>query len=126
MGEYTTSDQAPGRLIWWDLDERTGRLAVTSPDRTLGASLARACSDERFLQGCHSENALADGTVWLSRSSRRDALCERPVDGGAGATLEPWADQPEGLTYSPASDNLWCVTERAGARAVFAVKRRSL
>ena len=43
-----------------------------------------------------------------------------------GVTFEPWADQPEGLTYSPASDNLWCVTERAGARAVFAVKRSNV
>ena len=33
MGEYTTSDEPPGRLIWWSLDERTGRLAVTGPDR---------------------------------------------------------------------------------------------
>ena len=47
-------------------------------------------------------------------------------EGGKGATHAPWADQPEGLTYSPVSDNLWCVTERAGARAVFAVKRKSL
>jgi hypothetical protein len=125
MGEYKTRDQKPGRLIWWDLDERTGRLAA-GPELQLGASLARVCSDERFLQGGHSSNALGNGTVWLSRSSGRDALCERPVDGGAGVTHEPWADQPEGLTYSPASDNLWCVTERAGARAVFAVKRKSL
>jgi hypothetical protein len=125
MGEYKTSDQAPGRLTWWDLDERTGRLA-TGPDRELDASLARVCGDERFLQGCHSWNALADGAVWLSRSSGRDALCKRPVGGGKGSTHEPWADQPEGLTYSPASDNLWCVTERAGARAVFAVKRKTL
>ncbi len=64
--------------------------------------------------------------MWLSRSSGRDALYERPVEGGNGSTREPWADQPEGLTYSPRSDNLWCVTERAGARAVFAVKRGSL
>jgi hypothetical protein len=126
MGEYATSDQAPGRLIWWDLDERTGRLAITSPGSPLVASLARACGDERFLQGGHSHEALADGTVWLSRSSGRDALYERPVGGGQGVTREPWADQPEGLTYSPASDNLWCVTERAGARAVFAVKRNSV
>jgi hypothetical protein len=126
MGEYTTSDEAPGRLIWWNLDERSGRLAVASPERALDASLALACSDEHFLQGCHSEDALADGTVWLTRTSGRDALCERPVAGGTGATYQPWADQPEGLTYSPASDNLWCVTERAGARAVFAVKRESV
>jgi hypothetical protein len=126
MGEYKTSDQAPGRLTWWDLDERTGRLAAGGPARRLAASLARVCSDERFLQGGHSSNALTGGTVWLSSSSDRDALCERPVSGGKGATHEPWADQPEGLTYAPASDNLWCVTERAGARAVFAVKRKSL
>jgi hypothetical protein len=49
----------------------------------------------------------------------------RPLAGGKGKTLRPWADQPEGLTYSPASDNVWCVTERAGARAVFAVKHTS-
>jgi hypothetical protein len=126
MGEYKTRNQNPGRLIWWDLDERTGRLATAGPERQLAASLARVCSDERFLQGGHSSNALADGTVWLSQSSGRDALCERPVGGGRGVTHEPWADQPEGLTYSPASDNLWCVTERPGARAVFAVKRKSL
>jgi hypothetical protein len=50
----------------------------------------------------------------------------RLVGGGQGVTREPWADQPEGLTYAPASDNLWCVTERAGDRAVFAVKRSSV
>jgi hypothetical protein len=33
MGEYATSDEAPGRLIWWDLDERTGRLAVFAVKR---------------------------------------------------------------------------------------------
>lgn len=121
MGEYRTRDEEPGRLVWWDLDERTGRVAA-APDAPLEASLARVCGDERFLQGGHSWNALADGAVWLSRSSDRDALCERPLDGGTGATHEPWADQPEGLTYSPSSDNLWCVTERA----VFAVKRRDI
>jgi hypothetical protein len=126
MGEYTTSGEAPGRLVWWNLDERSGRLAVPSPDRELGASLALACSNERFLQGCHSSDALADGSVWLTRTSDRDALCKRPVAGGSGRTYEPWADQPEGLTYSPTSGNLWCVTERAGGRAVFAVKRESL
>ena len=125
MGEYRPRDQAPGRLVWWDLDACTGRLAA-SRGAPLQALLARVCSDERFLQGGHSWNARADGAVWLSRSSSRDALCVRPVDGGKGATHEPWADQPEGLTYSPSSDNLWCVTERAGARAVFAVKRRDL
>lgn len=126
MGEYATSYDAPGRLLWWALDERTGRLATASPDEQIGASLARRCTDERFLQGCHSDNAFAGGTVWLSRTSERDALYERPVGGGKGVTFEPWADQPEGLTYSPASDNLWCVTERAGARAVFAVKRSNV
>jgi hypothetical protein len=125
MGEYTTSDQRPGRLVWWGLDARSGRLAV-SPSGQGEASLARVCTSERFLQGCHSQDAMADGAVWLSRSSGHDALYERPMDGGRGATREPWADQPEGLTYSPRSDNLWCVTERAGARAVFAVKRKSL
>jgi hypothetical protein len=125
MGEYATSDDAPGRLIWWELDARSGRLAVPSPGPQLRAALARACSDERFLQGGHSQ-AFADGSVWLSRSSSRDALYERPVGGGQGVTHEPWADQPEGLTYSPASDKLWCVTERAGARAVFAVKRQEV
>ncbi len=125
MGEYTTSDQRPGRLVWWELDERSGRLATSSSGQH-DASLARVCTSERFLQGCHSQDALTDGTVWLSRSSGHDALYERPLDGGRGATREPWADQPEGLTFSPHSDNLWCVTERAGARAVFAVKRKSL
>jgi hypothetical protein len=125
MGEYTTSDQRPGRLVWWELDKGSGRLAVAG-DGQLGASLARVCSSERSIQGCHSQEARAGGTVWLSRSSGHDALYERPVEGGNGATREPWADQPEGLTYAPRSDNLWCVTERAGARAVFAVKRRSL
>jgi hypothetical protein len=124
MGEYATSDQRPGRLVWWELDERSGRLAMITGQH--GASLARVCTGERFLQGCHSQDALADGTVWLSRSSGHDALYERPLNGERGATREPWADQPEGLTYSPPSDNLWCVTERAGARAVFAVKRKSL
>ncbi len=122
MGEYTTSGGAAARLTWWDLDEGTGRLTALDQQ----ASLARRCGEERFLQGCHSEDALAKGTVWLSRTSSQDALYARPVDGGAGVTHQPWADQPEGLTYSPASDNLWCVTERAGARAVFAVKRGSL
>ena len=63
--------------------------------------------------------------VWLARTSGDDALYERSVAGGRGATYMPWAEQPEGLTYSPSSDNLWCVTERPGARAVFAVKRAS-
>jgi hypothetical protein len=126
MGEYTTSDEAPGRLVWWTLDERTGRLAAASPEHPLGASLARACSNEHFLQGCHSQDALADGTVWLTRTSGRDALCDRPITGGEGVTFQPWADQPEGLTYAPSSDNLWCVTERAGSRAVFAVKRATV
>jgi hypothetical protein len=126
MGEYTTSSEAPGRLVWWRLDERTGRVAAASPDRPVDAALARACSNEHFLQGCHSQDALADGTAWLTRTSGRDALCERPVTGGEGATFQPWADQPEGLTYAPSSDNLWCVTERPGARAVFAVKRASV
>lgn len=123
MGEYTTRGQAAARLVWWKLNRRTGRLAVDANGR-LRASLARACGGELFLQGCVSHNALAgDGTAWLSRSSSNDALYERPVDGGKGKTSQPWADQPEGLTYAPASDNLWCVTERAGARAVFAVRR---
>ncbi|MGH8636531.1 MAG: hypothetical protein ACREUZ_05285 [Burkholderiales bacterium] len=125
MGEYATSNDASPRLIWWALDAASGRLAV-GPDATLGASLARLCTGERFLQGCHSEGALADGSVWLARTSDDDALYERTVAGGTGATHMPWAEQPEGLTYSPASDNLWCVTERPGARAVFAVKRASL
>ncbi|MPZ47572.1 MAG: hypothetical protein GEV05_30290 [Betaproteobacteria bacterium] len=56
MGEYATSNDAPPRLMWWVLDAASGRLAV-GPDATLGASLARLCTDERFLQGCHSEGA---------------------------------------------------------------------
>lgn len=123
MGEYTTRGQAAARLVWWRLNSRTGRLAVDASGR-LRASLARACAGELFLQGGVSHNALADaGRVWLSRTSSNDALYERPVGGATGTTAQPWADQPEGLTYAPASDNLWCVTERAGARAVFAVKR---
>ena len=123
MGEYTGRAQPPARLVWWPLETDTGRLQ-TGRDGRLDASLARACSSERFLQGCHSQDALADdGMVWLSRTSADDALYERPIDGGKGTTRQPWADQPEGLTYSPGSGNLWCVTERPGARAVFAVKR---
>ncbi len=126
MGEYSTREQSRARLVWWELDGRSGRLS-TGRDHQVRAALARSCSDERFLQGCHSNGALdGGGTVWLSRSSGADALYERPVDGGKGLTRQPWADQPEGLTYSPGSDNLWCVTERPGARAVFAVKRKRL
>src|SRR5262245_51644066 len=28
MGEYSTRNQGPARLIWWDLDRRSGRLAA--------------------------------------------------------------------------------------------------
>lgn len=125
MGEYTTSAHTPSRLIWWPLDGASGRLKA-GPDGTVAASLARACTSERFLQGCNSENALDGGRVWLSRTSKRDALYQRPVNGGKGITYVPWAEQPEGLSYVPGNDRMWCVTERARARAVFAVKRSKL
>ncbi|HEY8549168.1 MAG TPA: hypothetical protein VIL35_04360 [Vicinamibacterales bacterium] len=125
MGEYTTSATPRARLIWWPLDPASGRLKA-GPDGAVAASLARACTSERYLQGCSSENALDGGTVWLSRTSKRDALHQLPVEGGKGKTYAPWAEQPEGLSYVPAGDRLWCVTERARARAVFAVKRSEL
>jgi hypothetical protein len=121
MGEYVGENG--GRLTWWNLDEGTGRLSVNPADAKLFASLACRCDDESYLQGCNSHNALNGGKVWLSRITSNDKLYERGVNGGGGSSYERWAQQPEGLTYSPFSDNLWCVTEKDHARAVFAVKR---
>jgi hypothetical protein len=46
MGEYTTSEEAPGRLVWWRLDERTGRLALHLAGRSARRSRERVALRE--------------------------------------------------------------------------------
>lgn len=102
-----------GRIFAWPIDLATGRL----PAATTWASAA-AYTGQSHLQGA----TRSAGTVFLSSSAP-------PSDGGAlyvlaagGPSVEHgWIDTPEALML--AGDRIWSLSEKSGARFVFAAPR---
>jgi len=111
-GEYDATSIG-GRLYRWPLDA-TGHLLETDAGRVIadGAWFA----GESHVQGGLSRS----DTFWLSSSF--------PA-GGAGALYRTrvdqpsqelgWIDAPEDLAWDPQADELWSISEVAGARYVF-------
>ena len=115
-GEYT-ADSITGRVVRWPLDSTTGLLALTD---------GRVQATEAFFPGIDNiQGALSwKGQYFFSCSG--NVLGLYTAKSGQSLAKRDWPYGPEDLHYSPASDNLWCLTEHPGSRYVFAVKLASI
>ncbi|MFO0736799.1 MAG: hypothetical protein U0270_13020 [Labilithrix sp.] len=116
-GEYCSTDACAGplagRVFRWPLDPTTGllRSAVTFPTEAYLMS-------HKQVQGGASVN----GLYFLSSSAPSgDGGDLYRVTKGKSATSQ-WGDNPEDLMVDPGNGWLWSLNEKAGKRAVFAVK----
>jgi hypothetical protein len=119
-GEYDAAS-VTGRLYRWPVDPASHRLVVTDAGRVV--------PDAAWLEGeSHIQGGVSrGGTFWLSSSAPAGsggALVRTAVD-QPSATL-PWIDAPEDLAFDPQGDQLWSLSERAGARYVFAAAAAAL
>ncbi len=115
-GEYS-ADSISGRLVRWQLDEATGRLATK--DGRVQASYAVFPGIDN-VQGALSWN----GQYYMSCSG--NVLGLYTAKEGQTLAKRGWPYGPEDLHYSKSSDNLWSLTEHPGSRYVFAVKLASI
>jgi hypothetical protein len=127
-GEYCGSGDV-GRVAHWPLDGETGRLL---PDR--GDGLVHASAAYRLARNQIQGAVSYDGTWYLSRSTGRDddgnwrpgeLIVARP---DAQRTLQATETRkagvgPEDLSFWPARNELWTVTEHAGQRMLYGVPR---
>ena len=126
VGEYDTAASAtsPCKMYWWDLDSTTGELVLASGQ---AEASEKAFVTIPYLQGVHS---MRSGTPLVTTlfvtSTQNDSIIKSVLDGAGTDTLFTWPNNPEGLTYFPTSDELWCVQELSGQRIVFCVYRSSL
>jgi hypothetical protein len=126
-GEYcSTGDN--GRVARWPLDGVTGELLPNPVDgRVRAADAYRLAADQ--IQGAVSYA----GTWYLNRSTSRDTggawrpgqlIVARPEGGELRATaVRPAGVGPEDLSFWPARDELWSLTEHAPNRMLYGVPR---
>jgi hypothetical protein len=124
-GEFCDDTGDVGRVARWPLDAATGRPAVAA-DGLVHASEAYR------LAGNQIQGAVSFGGAWyLSRSNRRaragELIVARPDAAPTGSLraseTRPAGIGPEDLSYWPAQDRLWTVTEFAGRRMLYGVPR---
>jgi len=113
-GEYDAAS-VTGRLYRWPVDPASQRLVVTDGGRVI--------PDGAWLEGeSHIQGGVSRGqTFWLSSSAPAGvggALVRTAVD--RPSTTLSWIDGPEDLAFDPQGDQLWSLSELAGARYVFA------
>lgn len=113
-GEYDAAS-VTGRLYRWPVDPASQRLVVTDAGRVI--------PDGAWLEGeSHIQGGVSRGeTFWLSSSAPAGsggALVRTGVD--HLSTTLGWIDAPEDLAFDPQGDQLWSLSELAGARYVFA------
>ena len=126
-GEFCSAAGDVGRVTRWPLNASTGQPVVDATDRLVHASEAYRLAANQ-IQGAVS----ADGAWYLSRTNRRERageLITAAPDAGPTGTLEATATRPAGigpedLSFTPADDRLWTVTEFPGLRMVYGVPRR--
>jgi hypothetical protein len=124
-GEFCDDTGDVGRVISWPLDAETGRPVAAGDGLVRASEAYRLARDQ--IQGAVS----AGGTWYLSRTNRRDRAGElvvaRPDASPAGSLrateTRPAGIGPEDLSYWPAQDRLWTVTEFAGRRMLYGVRR---
>jgi hypothetical protein len=126
-GEFceSTSDQR-GRVARWPLDALTGRPVPDPNDGLVHASEAYRLP-ERQIQGAVSYG----GTWYLSRSNgstRNGQLILARPDAQPAGSLHATETRragigPEDLSFWPARNQLWTVTEHAGRRMLYGVPR---
>jgi hypothetical protein len=121
-GEFCSPAGNVGRVARSPLNAQTGRPIV-------GADGLVHASEAYRLAGNQIQGALSVGGTWyLSRTNRRDRAGElivaRPEAGTLRATeTRPAGIGPEDLSFTPADDRLWTLTEFAGRRMVYGVPR---
>lgn len=110
-GEYSATE-ITGRLYRWPIDTSTTIYPT-------GAWI----SAEQQVQGAF---ALGD-TWWLSSSRPAGGAGELDrTQVGAPSTALGWSDSPESLSYDPADETVWSLTEGEGARYLFEVSQSAL
>lgn len=119
-GEYCSgsacTDPLAGRLFRWPLDPTTDLPAA--PRIWPSAAWSAA---ERQLQGA----AQSGKSMYMSSSEPAGSAGALFKDTTSSHKSFTWIDSPEDLMIDPAEDRLWSLSEKAGARYVFAVKRSS-
>jgi hypothetical protein len=125
-GEYCDASNDVGRVARWPLDGQTGRLRVEPGDGLVYATEAHRLARNQ-IQGAVSYG----GTWYLSRSNgstqngqlivaRPDA---QPVGSLHATETRRAGIGPEDLSFWPARNQLWTVTEHAGRRMLYGVPR---
>ena len=120
-GEYGR-DAMTRRLVRYPLDLRTGHLAAHEDGSSRPARL-----DEEGLG--HMQGAVVvDGTYYVtaSRGARAAGHLHVGTPGSWRTLRRALPPGPEDITYWPATDTLWSLSEHPGKRYVFAVPRSSI
>ncbi len=110
-GEYcsTTACAGPlaGRIMRWPLDGNRLRSATTFPTELVTMNHTQ-------VQG----GASKDGVFYLSSSAPATDGGELVRLRGGKSVSSPWSNNPEDLMVD--GNSLWCISEAAGSRAVYA------
>ena len=122
-GEYSV-DTLMGRLHRWPLDPITGHLATLADTVHASQVLFPGVVKMQGAQSYGGQYFISSSAAKKSAPTAAGSLFHASV-GGAIQT-HTWPHHPEDFHYSALSDNLWCLTEDAGERAVFAVKMADL
>jgi len=122
-GEYSV-DEIVGRVVRWPMDPATGTFLVENGAVQASGALFPGIIK---LQGALSR----DGVYFFSSSKAKTSWPMSPGSlhhGVPGKNLHEhtFPYPPEDLHYSASSDNLWCLTEEAGLRYVFAMKKADI
>ena len=125
-GEYCDRSNDVGRVARWPLDGQTGRLAVDPADGLVHAREAHRLAANQ-IQGAVSYG----GTWYLSRSNgstQNGQLIVAAADAAPTGSLRATETRragigPEDLSFWPARNELWTVTEHAGRRMLYGVPR---
>ena len=122
-GAYCDSGDV-GRVGRWPLDAQTGRPVVDPRDGLVHASEAYRLARN------HIQGAVSVGSRWyLSRSAgsknNGQLIVASPDAGPVGSLRATETRQagigPEDLSYWPAQNQVWTVTEHAGRRMLYGV-----
>jgi hypothetical protein len=123
-GEYCDKTDDVGRVARWPLDGQTGRLVPDPQDGLVHASEAYRLANNQ------TQGAVSYGGAWyLSRSTGRtnngELIVAQP-DATPTGSLQATETRvagigPEDLSFWPARNEVWTVTEHAGRRMLYGV-----